>query len=234
LPATQNRRSSWAAVRLSYMPEWITTLQFHEADGVDDWRVLGSGVSAYFRTESWSRGVELVDAIAKLAEVDSHRPAIDLRTAGITAHLHADMEHGLSRGHIELARQISAAARARGIAADPTAVQDVQITIDALVPAEVRPFWRAVLGYREVGDEDLLDPHSRGPSIWFQEMDEPGPHRNRIHVDIFVPHDQAEARIASALAAGGRLVSDRHAPAWWTLVDPEDNEVDVATWMGRD
>ena len=215
------------------MPEWITTQQFHEADGVDDWRVLGAGVSAYFRTESWSRGVELIDAIGKLAEVDSNRPAIDLRTTGVTAQLQADMEYGLSRGHIELARQISVAARALGIAADPTAVQDVQITIDALVTAEVRPFWRAVLGYREVGGEDLLDPHSRGPSIWFQEMDAPRPHRNRIHVDVFVPHDQAEARIASALAAGGRLVSDRHAPAWWTLADPEDNEVDVATWMGR-
>jgi 4a-hydroxytetrahydrobiopterin dehydratase len=33
---------------------------------------------------------------------------------------------------------------------------------------------------------------------------------------------------------GGHLVSDEHAPAWWTLADAEGNEVDVATWMGRD
>lgn len=91
------------------------------------------------------------------------------------------------------------------------AVQDVQVTIDTLVPPEVRALWRAVLGYREKGDEDLLDPHSRGPSFWFQEMDAPRPQRNRIYVDIYVPHDEAEARVAAAIAAGGHLVTDRHA-----------------------
>ena len=34
--------------------------------------------------------------------------------------------------------------------------------------------------------------------------------------------------------AGGRLVSDKHAPSWWTLADAEGNEADVATWVGRD
>jgi 4a-hydroxytetrahydrobiopterin dehydratase len=96
------------------------------------------------------------------------------------------------------------------------------------------PFWQAVLGYRKVGDEDLVDPQGRGPSFWFQQMDAPRPQRNRIHVDVAVPHDQAEARVAAAIAAGGHLVSDNHAPAWWTLADAEGNEADVATWMGRD
>jgi 4a-hydroxytetrahydrobiopterin dehydratase len=31
--------------------------------------------------------------------------------------------------------------------------------------------------------------------------------RNRIHIDISVPH-QAEARIAAAIAAGGHLVTE--------------------------
>ena len=35
-------------------------------------------------------------------------------------------------------------------------------------------------------------------------------------------------------AAGGHLVSDKHAPAWWTLAEAEGNEADVATIMGRD
>jgi hypothetical protein len=76
----------------------------------------------------------------------------------------------------------------------------------------------------------LVDPHRHGPSFWFQQMDAPRPHRNRIHVDISVPHDQAEARVAAAIAAGGHLVTDQNASAWWVLADAEGNEAFVATW----
>jgi 4a-hydroxytetrahydrobiopterin dehydratase len=109
-------------------------------------------------------------------------------------------------------------------------VQHVQVAIDALVTAEVRSFWRAVLGYQDAGDDDVVDPHRRGPTFWFQEMDAPRPQRNRIHIDVYVPHDQVEARIAAALAAGGRIVNDAHAPEWWTLADAEGNEADLAIW----
>ena len=98
----------------------------------------------------------------------------------------------------------------------------------------MRPFWSAVLGYEELGDEDLIDPRGRGPSIWFQDMDVPRPQRNRVHIDVFVPHDAAEARVAAALAAGGRLVDDSQAPDHWLLADAEGNEVDVATTYERD
>jgi len=33
------------------------------------------------------------------------------------------------------------------------------------------------------------------------------------------------------VAAGGRVISDKNAPGWWTLADPEGNEVDLAIWM---
>lgn len=141
---------------------------------------------------------------------------------------------GLSERDVTLARQISAAARELDVPADPTAVQTVQVTIDALVGPAVQPFWRAALEYQEMGPEDLVDPHGRGPSFWFQQMDAPRPQRNRIHVDISVPHDQAEARVAAAIAAGGHLVTNKYAPAWWLLADAEGNEARVATWMGRD
>ena len=55
-----------------------------------------------------------------------------------------------------------------------------------------------------------------------------------MHIDIAVPHEQAEARISDALAWGGHLVSDGHAPMWWVLADPEGNEACVATWVGRE
>jgi 4a-hydroxytetrahydrobiopterin dehydratase len=180
-----------------------------------------------------------VRAIGELPGLDDHHPDVDLRWDGVVVRLITvtDDHYGLSGRDVELAREISAVARELGATADPTAVQTVQLTIDALVVPEVMPFWRAVLGYEHRADnpdEDLVDPHSRGASIWFQRMDAPRPQRNRVHIDVWVPHDQAEARVAAALAAGGRLVSDEHAPEWWTLADAEGNEVDVATWQGRD
>jgi 4a-hydroxytetrahydrobiopterin dehydratase len=94
----------------------------------------------------------------------------------------------------------------------------------------VIPFWRAVLGYVERdGPEDLMDPQGRGPAIFVQQMDVPRRQRNRIHVDVYVPHDQAPLRVAAAIAAGGRLVTDEYAPSWWVLADAEGNEACVGT-----
>ena len=212
----------------------IRPRQFHEAAGTGDWRVLFAGACAYFRTGSFAKGVALVDAIGALADAADHHPELDLRYPGVTVRLTTHELGGLSERDIELARQISAAARELNVPADPAAVQTVQVTIDALVSAQVMPFWQALLGYTEIGREDLDDPRGSGPSFWFQDMAAPRPQRNRIHIDVSVPHDQAEARVTAAIAAGGHLVSDEHAPAWWTLADAEGNEADVATWMGRD
>ncbi len=214
------------------MTEWMSSQEFYDSPGVEDWRVIWGGgwACTLFRTSSLTAGTALVQVIAELAEAAGHDPDIDLRPKSVTVRLFTGHPGGLSDKDVGLARQISAAARDLGISADPGAVQHVQVAIDALVIPEVRPFWRAVLGYSEAGDEDLLDPERRLPSFWFQQMDAPRPQRNRIHIDIYVPKDQAEARIAAALAAGGRIVSDAHAPGWWTLADAEGNEADVAIW----
>ena len=208
------------------MSETITPQRFHEVD----WRVVRSDACAHFRTESFAAGVALVDAIGKLAEAANHDPDVDLRSDGVTVRLRAHRVGELTEREVALARQISAAARELGVPADPAAVQIVQVAIDALVIPDVIPFWRAVLGYREDGDEDLIDPLFQGPPLWFQQMDAPRPQRNRIHIDVYVPHDQAEARVAAALAAGGHVVNGENAPEWWTLADAEGNEVDVAPW----
>lgn len=216
----------------------ITPQQFLDADGVEDWRVLGEGVCAHFCTESFAAGAQLVHAIGELTNLEAHPPALDLRQQGVTVRL-ITMAHdwfGPSQHDVEMAREISAIARRLGVTADPSALQTVQATIDALVISEVKPFWRAVLGYEDRDDspEDLIDPRGRGPSFWFQQMDAPRPQRNRVHIDVWVPYEQAEARIAAAIAAGGRLVTDKYAPAWWVLADAEGNEACVATAKGRE
>ncbi len=125
------------------MTERISPRQFHEAAGVEDWRVMFGGVCAHFRTGSFAAGVALVDAIGRPAGAANHHPEVDLRSEGETVRLKTFDIDGLSERDVALARQISAAARQLDVLADPTAVQTVQVTIDALVGPEVLPFWRA-------------------------------------------------------------------------------------------
>ena len=211
------------------MTDRISPKRFHEVG----WRIVRDDASLHFRTGSFEAGVALVDAIGRMLDTEHDHPAVDLRPDGVTVRLGATREGRFSERDLVLAQQISGAARELGASADLTGLQHIQVAIDALVIPDVLPFWRAVLGYEQVGDEDLLDPHLEGPPLWFQQMDAPRPQRNRIHVDLYVPHDEAEARVAAAIAAGGRVVNDANAPGWWTLADPEGNEVDVASWPDR-
>ena len=221
------------------MTDRISPKQFHEAERAEDWRVLGDGACAYFRTGSFAAGAQLVQAISALPGVDDHHPDVDVRHDGVTVRLItiADDYMGMSRRDVELARQISAAARELGLSADPSAVQSLLVIPGATSRAEVMPFWRAVLGYerrRDSPEEDLVDPRGRGPSFWFEQMREPRPvGAGAIHVAIWVPYERAEARIVAALAAGGRMVRDEFAPSWWTLADAAGNEADIATTMNR-
>jgi len=222
------------------MTDRISPKQFRESDGVEDWRVLGDGANAYFRTGSLAAGARLVQAISGLRGVDELQPDVDVRHDGVTVRMVAFIEGygGMLQSHVEMARRISAAARTLGLPADPAAVQSLLVIPGATSRPAVMPFWRAVLGYEPRTDspaEDLVDPRNRGVPFWFEQMNEPRPDGGgAIHVAIWVPYEQAEARIAAALAAGGRMVRDEFAPSWWTLADVAGNEADIATTKGRD
>jgi pterin-4a-carbinolamine dehydratase len=214
------------------MNEQRTTARaFHDADGVEDWRVLFSGAHTYFRARSFAHGASLVAAIAEVAEAVGHYPDVDLRPEGVTVRTASGAYGALSERDIELARRISVEARKLGLEPDPSQVQAVNIAVAQDVDADVGPFWAAVLGYRSLGEgEDVVDRHRRNPDVSFQRLHPPRPRRGRTHIDVSVPADQAEARVAAALAAGGRLADGSHAPHWWTLASPENHGVDIAAW----
>lgn len=212
----------------------ITPQQFHDSSGVDDWRVLWSVAFAVYRTGGFATGLQLVAEIGRCAEAVGHHPDLTLRGGVLEVRLVTREHWSLTETDLDLARRISAAARDLGVPADPSRTRTWEFALDAVNVDAVRAFWSAVLGYEMVGDSDIADPDDLYPPVFVQQMDTTRTGRNRIHIDVGVPHDQAEARVAAALAAGGRLVSDRYAPSWWTLADPEGNEVDLATWIGRD
>ncbi|MBE0410556.1 MAG: 4a-hydroxytetrahydrobiopterin dehydratase, partial [Anaerolineales bacterium] len=149
------------------MSDYITPNQFHEAEGVEDWRLTSEGATAFFRTRSFAQSARFVQAISELKGVEDHCPGVDVRQDAVTVHMitYSDDYFGPSLRDVELSRQISAAARQLGLVADPSAVQSLLIIPGATDTAEVMPFWRPVLGYeprRDSPDEDLIDPHGRG------------------------------------------------------------------------
>lgn len=200
------------------------------------WRVIGRKLEARYRAGSYKGAARLALAVAQAADAADHHPDIDLRYpdlvhVALTTHA---AEANLTRLDLDLAATISHLANEAGAQPEPVASQAFELAIDALDRARVEPFWGAVLGYRPGSENDLVDPARVGPPVWFQAMDEPRPQRNRLHVDVLVPHDVVEARLAAALDAGGTLVTDAWAPAFWVLADPEGNEACLCTWQGRD
>jgi 4a-hydroxytetrahydrobiopterin dehydratase len=214
------------------MAKLISSAEFSAADGVAEWRVLYGGAKALYETGDFATGARLVAAIAETAQALGHSPLVDVRPDTVTVQV-ITPGVGLSDIDLELARGISTAAARLGLTADPSAVQDVQLAFDAADRRSLMAFWRAALNYVPLGEEDLVEPHLIGPQVWFQDKEHRLP-RNRIHIDVAVPHDQAQARIDAIVAAGGRVLGDRYAPAWVSLIDPEGNVVDIATWQGRD
>lgn len=221
------------------MTDRIFARQFHAAEGAEAWRVLPEGACAFFRTDSFGASARLVEAINGLVG-EGDGLSVDIRGDGVTVLIRAfkDREYGLVRNDLDLARSISAAARTLGLSAEPAAVQSLAVIPGAKDRGAIKPFWQAVLGYAPRPDspeEDLVDPHARLAPFWFEEMDElRADGAGTIHLVVWVPWDQAQARLEAGLAAGGRLVRRNVEEKFWTLADPAGNEIDLATTSAPD
>jgi 4a-hydroxytetrahydrobiopterin dehydratase len=218
----------------------VTAAEF-TALGLADWRVIRSGVEANFTCGSFAEAGRFAADLAALCDERDHHASIDLR--------YPDLVHVMSTTHfrnaitdrdVALATAVSDLAQERGYHSAPRDSLVVEIAIDAMDIGAVLPFWQTVLGYVPEHTEEgepvaaIIDPEGLGPNVWFQQMDQPRPERSRIHLDVVVPDDVAEGRVAAAVAAGGRLVSDRRAKAFWVLADAEGNEACICTWQDRD
>jgi 4a-hydroxytetrahydrobiopterin dehydratase len=226
--------------------ESLSRQQISDAVAPLGWRLVDGVLLTVAPAVSLADAVRLAElAVTAAADAGHGHLDADIRSDRVVLRLVSADAGAVTRHDLRLAGQLSAAlhdAEARNtttIPHRPGGLQLLSIAIDALDIDVVRPFWKAITGYvDEVGPSDmsaaLVDPICRGPAIWFQQMDAPRPQRNRIHVDVCVPHDLAAQRIEAGIAAGGTLLSDDSAPAFWVLADAEGNEVCICTWQGRD
>jgi 4a-hydroxytetrahydrobiopterin dehydratase len=208
----------------------ISNAAFHEADGVDHWRVLFWGAHVFYPMKSYADGASLVATIAAIAEELGHFPDVDLRPEGVVVRTATEKDGFLSELDVALAQRVQATAIDRGLEPDPSKLTVVGVAVAQGEGQDVRPFFEGILGWERVGDEDLIDPLRRGPHFWFHELTPATPGRGRTHIDVSVAADQAKLRLDAALAAGGRLHEQLDMADTWTVASPDNHGVDIAGW----
>lgn len=186
------------------------------------------------RFPDFAAALSFVDAVGAVAEEQAHHPEIDLRWGRVVLAVASHDVGGLTDRDLRFARAVDPLVGAHGGTVEHSSLGEVEIAIDTMDVERIRPFWEAVLGFEQSGADAVADPQRRLPALWFQQLAEQRPVRNRIHLDVTVPHDVAGQRVSAALGAGGTLVSDAHAPRFWVLADADGNEACVCTWQGRD
>jgi 4a-hydroxytetrahydrobiopterin dehydratase len=203
--------------------------EFLAAEDVADWVVLHGGAMAVYRVGSLAEAVRLAGAVAQVPGFDGAGALMTIADDQLTVRLTRDIWQ-LEQRHVHLARAVSAVAREHGAVVDRARAQEVQLAIAARPDAIDVGFWRAVLGYAGVADDNAVDPLGHGSTVWMQDLDPAKPLRHAMHVDVTVAREHVAGRLAAALGAGGRIVDDSSAPAAWTLSDRAGNRVCVCAW----
>jgi 4a-hydroxytetrahydrobiopterin dehydratase len=206
----------------------FTPAGFHAQPGVEAWRVTSWGPQACYAAVSLQDAAALIPAIVSAAEEFGITPDIDLRPEAVVVRIHYRGGERIPAGGPAFAAATSSAAAELGLAPTPELISTVDISVAQRSDVDSRPFWNAALNYTDYWGSDSIDPLRRGPQLSFQPIE--SSNRGRTHIDVSVPAPFAQARVDAALAAGGRLVDDSHAPAWWTVASPDNHGIDIASW----
>jgi hypothetical protein len=183
--------------------------EYPNSSTLTDWRPLGTGLAAWFDAPSHAAGAALVSRIADLAE---DLPDVSLRANGVRVIIN-------TAAPTPLAEEISAAAKALDLTADPAALVQLHLSIETADAAAVMPFWQTALAYDREADNVLVDPLRREPAITFNTQPEPPALRNRTHVDI--------GRTAQAAETARATMGTPYGPWNLTLADVDGNELDL-------
>jgi hypothetical protein len=208
-----------------------------ERIGTADWQAVFCAMACY-RITSPAQQRDLAAAAAALADEAGFPLLVDLRPGLVIIDSGKDQwvddAHGLELDFADLAASLQTAARELGATADPGLPRFAQLFLDAADVAAVRAFWVAALGYthdRRAWVSDIHDPRRLNPVLVFQELDgsetERRRQRNRIHFELAVPSDRAQTRLATTIAAGGRLLDE--SADRWRIADPEGNEIVIVS-----
>jgi len=212
-----------------------------------DWRKLAQGLHARYVVGGFGAAVRFVAAVGEAGDALGHHPRVamgdryvDLELVSEDAVYRDDQggEHVVdwtTQRDVDLARRITEIAAEQAVRADPGAITTIELALDTAHAAKIAPVWSALLtgstdayGRGTIGD-DVRDATGRVPILWFQDTDEHETPRQRFHIDVWVPPEVAEQRIAAAVAAGGIIVDDSEAPSFTVIADQDGNKACVCT-----
>lgn len=202
---------------------------FLAADGIGDWVVLHGGATAVFRVPSLSDAGRLAEAIAQVPGLERSGALLTITDDRLSVRLTRGVFR-VEESQVAVARAVSAKAREHGAVADRSLAQEVSLAVAAKPEAINVDFWRAVLGYAPLDEDNAVDPLGHGSTVWMQDLDPAKSLRHAMHIDVSVARERVEPRLKAALAAGGRIVDDSDAPVGWILADPAGNRVCLTTW----
>jgi 4a-hydroxytetrahydrobiopterin dehydratase len=218
--------------------EKLSAAQVRDA-GLADWRQILGRIKARFRTGDFGTGLALANKIGAAAEASNHHPDIQLTYSEVIVTLSSHDVGGITSRDLDLARQISSHAAELGIDSDTSGLTQLELGLDTALGPQLAPFYAALLG-GTVADGESVDPSRQVPTVWWQEPDgdqtwalPEQPFEQRWHFDVWIPHDEGERRLQAVLNAGGRLVSDQAAPAYWVVEDADGNRSCICTPAGR-
>lgn len=230
--------------------DMLTGDQIAEAN-LTDWRKLGQGLHARYRVGDFGTGMRFVAAVGEAGDALAHHPRVTISDGYVDLKLVSDdaiyrddggSEHvveWVTQKDVDLARRITEIAAERAVKADPSSIATIELALDTAHAARIAPVWAALLtgsteawGRATVGG-DIRDATGQVPNLWFQDTDEHETPRQRFHIDVWVPPEMAEQRIAAAVAAGGVIVDDSQAPSCTVVSDQDGNKACVCTTRGR-
>ena len=226
--------------------DMLTGAEVSEAN-LADWRKLGQGLHARYLVDGFGTGVRFVATVSEAGDALGHHPSVTMGDGYVDLKLVSDdavyqdndgNEHvveSVTQRDLELARRITDIAAEQAVKPDPASITAIELALDTARAATIAPVWAALLtgnteahGHGTIGD-DIRDATGRVPILWFQDTDEHETPRQRFHIDVWVPPEVADQRVAAAVAAGGIVVDDSQAPSYTVIADQDGNKACVCT-----